>query len=258
MTLERLPRYAQADYQPIAPRANVKRTQPSLRGWGEPCDTANQVKVTMAPRPRDGKVFNRPFRKELAPLFKFLVDATHELGALTGFEIRTNDEPDGGFSTYACRPIRDSTSYSWHSWPVAVDINSSGNPLRYDGGFESRQPPWMVDLWESAGWYWGGRYVSGRVDAMHFEYLRSPADVATDLANAQAAYERIKLVLAPPPPPVPEVPDPAEVEKQLAAVKALQAALNEVGVDPPLVVDGIAGPKTLAALDGAKSLLGGT
>jgi hypothetical protein len=250
MALDPLPKYQKAAYRPIAPRAHTERTSPVSRGWGDPCREGILVVVKFAPRPRDGYTFSRQFRAELSPLLKYLVDATHELGAPSGFEFRRNAELGGGFSTYNCREIKGgSTQQSWHSWPVAADINSAGNPLILgdDPDFVSRQPPWMVDLWESAGWYWGGRYTGGRIDAMHFEYLRSPADVAADLVNARAAYDRIKAELNGAA-PLKDVQVNGEGTVTPEQVMLLQRFLNENGANPQLIVDGVFGPKTEAAL----------
>lgn len=235
MTLARLPTFPKSAYQPIAPRlAFVKRSPPDARGWGPgwpDCQPGKLVKTEGVVRPSDGQPFNRPVRVETVELFAYLMQATMDLG----YEFRRNDEPDGGVSTYNCRAIKgsDPPSASWHSWGLAIDINSAGNP---QFTFRSTQPPWMVDLWESSGFYWGGRFKSGFEDAMHLEYSFRPESVATDLANAKAARARIAAILKP----------EGSVTKE--QVKALQMTLNGLGVSPPLVVDGVFGAKTEAAL----------
>lgn len=195
MTLGRLPTYPRSAYAPIQPRLQgVKRTYPSTRGWGSgwpDCQTDKLAKA-FSTRPRDGQPFNRPFREELVKLVGYLMQSTMDLG----YEFRRNDEPDGGVSTFNCRPIKGTTDKpSWHSWGMAIDINSAGNPmlLNNPNGWRSTQPPWMVDLWESSGFYWGGRYTA-YADCMHFEYMFHPEDVATDQANAIAAFDRIARI----------------------------------------------------------------
>jgi hypothetical protein len=72
---------------------------------------------------------------------------------------------------YACRAIRGSSSPSYHSWGLAIDVNAPTNWLgRTDGG---DIPAWMVNLFDTYGFGWGGNY-SGREDPMHFEFLGSP------------------------------------------------------------------------------------
>jgi hypothetical protein len=231
-SLPRLQTYKRTDYAPIASRARalLPRTQPNNRGWGPHCDTSKHGTFTVK-RP-DGATFKRPFRRELAPLVELLVQGAIDLG----LEIRKNDEPDGGFSTYNCRSIRGSTQWSWHSWPVAFDLNSKGNPMQSTStAWRSTMPPWFVTVMESAGFYWGGRYTNA--DAMHFEYLGRPTDVATDTVNAYRAIAALK-----PPPEDTVTPE---------QVKALQSLLNAPPFSAKLVVDGIYGPMTDAALQGA-------
>lgn len=203
MTPDPLIKYPREAYGPLAPRVvNVKRTYPSERGWGPgwPDCQPGKLETARSVRPSDGKTFNRPVRKEVVALFSFLMQATMDLG----YEFRTNAEPGGGVSTYVCRAIKGTTTApSWHSWGLAIDINSAANPMLLSGSvsWRSTQPPWMVDLWESSGFYWGGRYnkmgTVGYADAMHFEYCFRPGDVTLDLANARAAFARIKAQLQP-------------------------------------------------------------
>ena len=55
---------------------------------------------------------------------------------------------------------------SHHAWGVAFDINASQNPL----GAKPRLDPRLVEIMESWGFTWGGRWLVP--DGMHFEYLR--------------------------------------------------------------------------------------
>lgn len=66
----------------------------------------------------------------------------------------------------------NSQSVSIHAWAAAVDINPAANPMRlYQPGEAIRtdMPPEFVEVWESCGWTWGGRWRP-RADAMHFQY----------------------------------------------------------------------------------------
>ena len=102
MALDPLPTFPKDDYGKLAPRvAGVDRTFPSKRGWGPGwpgCQPGKLDNTHDVKRPSDGQGFNRPVRKELVELFTFLMQSTMDLG----YEFRTNDEPDGGVSTYNC------------------------------------------------------------------------------------------------------------------------------------------------------------
>lgn len=73
----------------------------------------------------------------------------------------------------ACRAIRGTSTASNHSWGLAVDLNAPNNPM--SSKLITDMPRWMVDLWERYGFRWGGRYRT-RPDAMHYEYMGTPAD----------------------------------------------------------------------------------
>ncbi|TQL62886.1 peptidoglycan-binding protein [Propioniferax innocua] len=101
-------------------------------------------------------------RTDLVPLVHALLEKTEQMG----YDLKGN--ASWGFN---CRAIRGSDSIpSNHSRGLAVDINSDENPMGSE--FVSTIPPEVVHMWESAGFYWGGRYT-GRPDAMHFEYIGS-------------------------------------------------------------------------------------
>lgn len=79
---------------------------------------------------------------------------------------------------------------SYHSWGIAIDINSSDNAAKYftENAPQCFSPEWwklwrkgipaaVVEAFESVGWRWGGRWRSrdgrGRVfvDPMHLELI---------------------------------------------------------------------------------------
>ncbi len=86
-------------------------------------------------------------------------------------------------STFNCRPITGSDSWSEHSYGWAVDINPIQNPYERDGEIlppegepyldrSNERPgmvtrPGVVDLFDDLGWGWGGDWDS-LVDYMHF------------------------------------------------------------------------------------------
>lgn len=57
---------------------------------------------------------------------------------------------------------------SHHSWGIAVDINASENEF----GTRPDQDPRLVEIMESWGFTWGGRWLVP--DGMHFEWVRFP------------------------------------------------------------------------------------
>jgi hypothetical protein len=240
MTLRALKKYERSEYQPLSPRIKQMGTlvRADKRGWGPGwpnCQTNKITQTGLVVRPRDGWSFSRPMRREVAELARFLLQATQDLGASKGFELRKASEPGGGISSFNCRAIRGTNSPSNHSWGLAIDLNSASNPL--SSTWRATNPPWMVDLWESAGWNWGGRYPkSNPYDAMHFEYVARPGDVSADLARAQSAFERLWL------------PDHPELARGSTGphVKRGQELLNAHGAK--LEADGIFGRLTKAAV----------
>lgn len=57
---------------------------------------------------------------------------------------------------------------SHHSWGIAIDINVADNAF----GTRGDQDPRLVEIMESAGFTWGGRWLVP--DAMHFEWALFP------------------------------------------------------------------------------------
>ena len=91
--------------------------------------------------------------------------------------------PDCG--AYNCRPITGGTKYSLHAYGIAVDINWQQNP--YGKRLVTNMPMAMIAAIESIRtvgglqvWRWGGRYA-GNKDAMHFEVVVTPAQLARGL-----------------------------------------------------------------------------
>ena len=86
---------------------------------------------------------------------------------------------------YNCRRITGGTGYSLHAYGIAVDINSLTNP--YGKRLITDMPRQMVEtilaLRTKNGkqvWGWGGNYRVNK-DAMHFEAVCAPADLATGI-----------------------------------------------------------------------------
>lgn len=114
-----------------------------------------------------------------------IVEATLALNsALVVFNYPTRTDPyDTG--AYNCRKITGGSGYSLHSYGIAIDIRWQENP--YGPVLHTTMPLAMVIAIEAIRtktgkqvWGWGGRYT-GNKDAMHFEIVCSPADLATGL-----------------------------------------------------------------------------
>ncbi len=73
-------------------------------------------------------------------------------------------------SSFNWRPIRGGNVASYHSWGVAIDLNSGTNGMGTQGDI----PPPVVQVFESLGFVWGGRWQGARRDPMHFELRIDP------------------------------------------------------------------------------------
>ena len=62
---------------------------------------------------------------------------------------------------------------------LAVDLNSLANPM--GSRLVTDMPRWMPKLWTGHGFAWGGAYT-GRKDAMHYEYVGTPAELRRTIA----------------------------------------------------------------------------
>jgi hypothetical protein len=163
-----MPFHSRSAYGPD-PHAGANRNNAAQRGWGSgwPNCQKKQARVSKA-----GVVV--PVRREIAELVAVLFEATEKR-----FKYDIKSGQTWGF---ACRAIRGTNVPSNHSWGLAVDINSLTNPMQ--STFKSDMPPAMVQMWEACGFYWGGRYRN-RPDAMHYEYIFRPTDVAKHLTKAR-------------------------------------------------------------------------
>lgn len=106
-------------------------------------------------------------RVEVAPIFKGFCDELVQRGYPLG-----NVADDWGF---ACRAVRGTDDVpSNHSWGLAIDLNATTNPM--GSTLRTDFPAWAVELGEKKyGLRWGGRYAS-RPDAMHWEWMGTPAE----------------------------------------------------------------------------------
>lgn len=70
---------------------------------------------------------------------------------------------------YNFRPMRGSHTLSMHAYGIAIDLDPEHNRLGAKWGPEKGMMPMaVVEIFERAGWTWGGRW-SSRPDCMHFQ-----------------------------------------------------------------------------------------
>jgi LysM repeat protein len=67
---------------------------------------------------------------------------------------------------YVYRPKRGQVKPSTHSWGIAIDLNPNTNAMGTVGDMDPR----LVELFESLGFLWGGRWAGRGKDPMHFQY----------------------------------------------------------------------------------------
>ena len=68
---------------------------------------------------------------------------------------------------YNNRSMRGGSSWSRHSWGIAIDLNPSGNPFLSPWPEKAIMPVEVIEIFEAEGWKSGGR--AWGYDAMHFQ-----------------------------------------------------------------------------------------
>ena len=164
----------------------------SYDGWGEPCQSRDRVTIRLF---GSREVWHRLGVGQVK--FAELLALRTKYGQF--LRQRQAEGNTSDVQTYACRDIRGSTTtYSNHSWPRAVDIQPSLNPMRDDGVLECNFTNYgfvdgfrFVSSFIAASFDWGANWITedqraerisrwdlrrigkkirdGRVDAMHFE-----------------------------------------------------------------------------------------
>lgn len=170
---------------------------PSTRGWGpgwphSPSGHIVPVRWSNGTSPAGG------VRSEIVELVTLLGNET----------IKRGYKPHVGWCWgYDNRAIAGTSPpvASNHSWGLAVDINAPTNPRTTV--LVTDMPSWMPDLWNRYGFRWGGDYPAGiKKDAMHYEFMGTPAQAL--VATAQAKADLVHVVTPPDKPPAPTPGDP--------------------------------------------------
>lgn len=98
-------------------------------------------------------------------IFPFLKEAEERIKAANiSYQVK-------GPSSFNWRNVRGGSTLSMHSWGVAIDINVATNQMGVPGG---DMPMEIVQIMESLGFAWGGRWKGKSYDPMHFEFRANP------------------------------------------------------------------------------------
>ncbi len=159
---------------------------------------------------------------------------------------------------FNCRQITGGSNYSLHAYGIAADLNWQSNP--YGKKLITDMPAAMVNEIKAIRtvnsqrvFRWGGDY-SGNKDAMHYEIICTPGDLATGIHPVNppdpekvAQFFRMLREAADGP--------PLKRGDKGGRVGLLQSVLN-AKAGQKLVVDGDFGPATEASVNNALRLMG--
>jgi hypothetical protein len=202
------------------------------RGWGPGWPTDNRKKCGWA----EGGGVRLLVRAEIVELVSILLAET----ARRGYQLDAVADDWG----YASRPIRGTSTPSNHSWGLAIDLNASSNPMGADTrDRHARMDGRHVDRRVGSG---GAAPTSGRKDAMHYEYMGRPTDVARDTTTARRLAGQPSITTG-------DEMSAAEVAQITTAIGALGVQVEDLRKR----IDGIA-PKTLVDTGGRAARVDGT
>lgn len=101
----------------------------------------------------------RPIAKEIAALFELACEASGYVPKST--------------ACYVARVIGGTDRLSMHAYGIAIDFDPRLNPWGVTRSNGKPQPirthAMFHEVWEWAGWTWGGRWRNGAGDSMHIE-----------------------------------------------------------------------------------------
>jgi hypothetical protein len=151
------------------------------RGWGKPCPKDDIIEI------HAGDVsYGLRVHKKVAYIFTAFINELVE----RGYSLDNDQQRDDW--GYACRKIKNSTSWSNHAWGLAVDINALDNPRQ--SPLRTDMPSWVKEagpLKAKYGLRWGGTF-SSTPDPMHFEFMGTPAEA--DKITAKLREEELTIV----------------------------------------------------------------
>jgi hypothetical protein len=160
----------------------------ALSRYGDPKAKSSLTTFTMPEELRFGPVpknitCNKDFVEPLKKALKCLKDKG------ISDELKTWD------GILNIRPIRGGSSWSLHSWGLAVDVNAAENPL----GGSSKLSSQFVQCFKDQGLDWGGDWT-GRKDPMHFQLSDGGAkggssDSNNSVNNIEATPELITKMI---------------------------------------------------------------
>ena len=141
--------------------------------WGPPCPASDLVTI---PIYGAGHI---TIRKSTVAAWEALS------GVLRWADYKTRA---GDTGAYNCRRITGGRGWSLHAYGIAADLNWNSNP--YGPVLRTDMPASMVHAIQAICTHsgaqvfrWGGTYT-GNKDAMHFEIVCSPTDLATGIDDA--------------------------------------------------------------------------
>lgn len=147
------------------------------RGWGPGWPTDRRADMVKVSDPTGTAVY---VHRGVSQLVAGLMAMTEKMGYL----IKTGET--WGYAGRYIRGTENSTRVpSNHSWGLAVDLNAPSNPM--GDRLITDIPAPVTALWKRFRFRWGGDY-SGRKDAMHFEYMGTPAQAAADTQKFFAEF----------------------------------------------------------------------
>lgn len=137
---------------------------PQNRGWGPPGLRQDQLIRLHGIKDTGSGGVPLYVNRRVAPLFVELI----RLLKANGY---SKIASSGGYNK---RYIKGTTTWSNHSWGLAVDFNAATNPYK-SGPLITDMPPNANAIAQSLGMRWGGTYKRTK-DAMHYEFMGTPED----------------------------------------------------------------------------------
>ncbi len=148
-------------------------THKSQNGWdASPERAAIHVKNYMVP----GTTRHIACAKAVAPLMVGFAGEFHAL-------IEPIDEGTFDDWGYNFAPIPGSKTLSNHASGTAMDINATLHPWKKKGTFDNAKVPMIRALAKKYGLRWGGDYLHGFTDEMHFEVTIKPNEATALIAK---------------------------------------------------------------------------